>query len=327
MTKRNLRVQNTGAPSGITPARRRQAGELLNRMVSLDHAGDAPVAEFAREQLRAKARSMGMRLVSFTVTEESIPDPALEALPRADYQRVAAISRDMRRRPEKHAEELARLVKKYPRIPMLRNHLAGALEAAGQRDAAARVVAETAREFPTYFFAFCNHVMLLITAGRTDEARALVETGPRGPVFTLTDFDPTRDTFHISEAISHAAMVGRYMLATGRIEAAEVQLEILRQAAPQSPQYRSLAAAMGRTDDDLLALSAALLRMAAEHQQRGERRRKGEPAKNARKSARNPSRVTVTTPRKGAGAPKEKAAPDPKPSVEAGPYLFAADRA
>lgn len=242
-------------------------------MSALDVAANEPAAEEARERLRSQARAMGMRLVSFTVTEEPIPDPALAALPAADLRRIAAISRDMRTRPERHVSELERLVAKHPHIPMLRNHLAGALEAAGQRDRAAQIISDIARQFPTYFFAFCNHVMMLVSEGRIEEARGLVETGPRGPVLTLVDFDPSRDTFHISEAISHAAMVGHYMLATGRREAAEIQLKMLRDTAADSPQTRSLAAAMGRTDD-LLDLAAALLRMAAE---RG--RRKGGPAK------------------------------------------------
>jgi len=243
---------------------------------------------------------MGMRLVSYTVTEEPIPDPLLEALPREDYERIAVISRDMRTRPQKHLTELERLVEKFPNIPMLRNHFAGALEAAGQRDRAAAIVQETAREFPTYFFAFCNHAMLLVAEGKIEEARALVETSPRGPVFTLTDFDPTRDTFHISEAVSHAAMVGHYMLATGRIDAAEVQLEVLRKTAPHSPQFRSLARAMGQTDDDLIDLSAAILRLAADLKRRTERRKV--------RAEKKPGRTARTKPQSDAGMPKRSSA-------------------
>lgn len=245
-------------------------------MAAIDHATDQASAESARDRLREQARALGMRLVSFTVTEDPIPDPALDSLPPADLRRIAAISRDMHARPQRHVAELERLTAEYPHIPMLFNHLAGALEAAGQRDRAVQIISETARRFPTYIFAFCNHVMMLVSQGKIEEARSLVETGPRGPIFTLVDFDPMRDTFHISEAISHAAMVGHYMLATGRRGAAEAQLKMLRESAADSPQYRSLAAAMGRTDD-LLELAAALLRIAAERD-----RHKVRPTKRAR---------------------------------------------
>lgn len=278
-------------------------------MSSLDNAGESPVVDVAREQLREQAKSMGMRLVSFTVTEEPIPDPSLEALPRADYERIAVISRDMRTRPQKHLAELERLVAKYPHIPMLRNHFAGALEAAGHRDRAAAIVSDAAREFPTYFFAFCNHVMLLVAEGRIEEARNLVELGPRGPVFTLPDFDPTRNTFHISEAISHAAMVGQYMLATGRFEAAEFQLDILRKTAPDSPQCRGLARAMGEADDHLLALSASLLRTAAALQRRAERRKA--------QATKRSGRTTRSNPRGDAGGQKSKAPRASAPSSNA----------
>ncbi len=285
-------------------------------MTALDHAGESLAVDAAREQLRKQAKSMGMRLVSFTVTEKPIPDPSLEALPRADHERIAVISRDMRTRPQEHLAELKRLVAKYPHIPMLRNHFAGALEAAGQRGRAAEVVAETAREFPTYFFAFCNHVMLLVAEGKIEEARTLVEGGPRGPVFTLTDFDPTRETFHISEAISHAAMVGHYMLATGRLDAAKVQLEMLQETAPNSPQFRSLARAMGQTHDDLVGLSAALLRMAADHQRRSERRKA--------RAEKKPGRTTRAKPQSDAGIPKVRAPHSSATSGDAGAGLFQA---
>ncbi len=188
---------------------------------------------------------MDMRLVSFTITEEPIHDPALEALPAADRKRIAAVSRGMHIRPQRYLAELKRLAARYPHIPMIQNHLAGALNAAGKRKQAARVLADTAQRFPTYVFGFCNHIMKLIATGQIEAARLLVETGPRGPVFTLVDFDPTRDTFHISEAVSYAAMVGFYMLATDRYEAAKVQLEMLYQSAPDSLQCHSLATAMG----------------------------------------------------------------------------------
>ena len=213
-----------------------------------------------------------MRLVSFTVSREPLQDPVLEALPRAEYERIIAISHDMRTNPRKHLAELRRLVERHPRIPLLRNQLAGALDAAGERAQAAAIVAETAHEFPTYVFAFCNHVMMLVSDGRIEQARALVETGPRGPVFTLIDFDPTRDTFHISEAMAHAAMVGHYMLATGRFDAAEFQLDVLEKTAPDSPQYRNLARAMGRGDGDRLDLPGAVRRLSAQSKRQSERR-------------------------------------------------------
>lgn len=260
-------------------------------MSALDHVdagGTNPAMNITRQRLQEKAASMGMRYMSVTVTTEPIPDPALDALPRSDLDRIIAIARDMYTRPEAHVDELERLAAKYPHIPTLRNHLAGALEASGQRKRAEQLIAQTAREFPTYLFAFCNYVMMLLVDGKVDEAREMVEIGARGPVLTLWDFDPTRDTFHISEAISHAAMVGHYMLATGRHEAAKVQLDILKQTAPESPQYRSLAAAMKRCKDPL-TLMAAVLMAKAQAELRAERR----AAKAKKQGAGTPDRSSA----------------------------------
>lgn len=309
-SKSKRRQTRRTEPTTITPARRRSASELLGKMPALDHAGEHPVIDLARERLREQAAVMGMRFVGFTVTEAPIPDPALDALPRADYERIAKISREMYSRPQVHVAELERLVAKHPHIPMLRNHLAGALEAAGKRERAESLIEQTAKEFPTYFFAFCNHVLFLIADRRIDEARARVETGPRGPVFTLTDFDSTRDTFHISEAVSHAAMVGRYMLATGRREAAEVQLKMLSELAPQSPQYHCLASAMSREEDHIGFAAALLLKKAVS----GLREELGaaKTRKQVKRPRKKPSIQQASTDKLSDGAPVVR---EPEPQL------------
>lgn len=244
---RHISSRTPSAPkSEVTPEVRKRGARLLRQYADIDSAGDDPVIVRSRESLREQAQALGLRFVTVTIVEEPIPDPAIEALPRAERERIEAISHDMYKRPETHMAELERLVARHPHIPMLRNHLAGALNAAGARDQANELIAETARLFPTYVFGLCNHVLTLISQGMIDEARAIVETGPRGPLFVLSHVDPTREVFHISEAISHAAMVGHYMLASGRLEAAAVQLKILKQSGPDSSQCRSLASAMRR---------------------------------------------------------------------------------
>lgn len=248
---------------------------------------------------------MGLRIVSLTITEEPIPCAGMESIAGSDRDRIEAITREMFTRPGAHVAELESLSKKYPRVPMLRNHLAGAMEAAGRGEEARRVIERTAREYPTYVFAFCNHVMNLLSDGLIEEARVLVETGRRGPVLTLPDFDPTRDTYHVSEAVAHASMVGHYLLATGRRDWAGVQLEILKKTAPKSAAYRRLAAAM-KQDPDKLAVVAALLRLKAELDHR-EERKAARRAKDAR--AGEVLRRTAG----GESRPARKGKSDPKP--------------
>ena len=222
----------------------RRASELLEHMNSLEAAKPSPTLNSARQRLQHEAASLGLKLKGLTITNEPVPDPAFKTLPKKDLARIEVISRAMKTSPAQYALEIELLIVRFPHIAMLRNQLAGAYAAAGRMDRAESVVAQTVKDFPTYVFAFCNHIKILLSTGEIEAARALVETGPRGPVFMLSDFDASRDTFHISEAVAQLTMVGHYMIATGRPDVARVQLDVLRHLAPDSVDTRNLAAAL-----------------------------------------------------------------------------------
>lgn len=261
------------------PSHKQQASGRLARMALPDHAGESPQVNVARDQIRDGARAMVMQIVSFAVTEDPIPDSAFDEVLQDDIRRISQISSEMHARPQAHVAALETLVAKYPRIPMLRNHLACALDVAGEHDRANRLITELVREFPTYVFAICSQVMRLIADDRMEEARVLIETGPRGPLFVLTAVDPAHDVFHVSEVIAHTAMVGHYMLATDRPEAAEVQLEALKSVAPRSKQTERLSSALKHYKDNAPLLQA-LTRMKLDAEKRAARRR-AKQAKNS----------------------------------------------
>jgi hypothetical protein len=244
-------------------SRKRTAQDILNRMSALDHAGDHPAAERERARLREEAAATGLRLVSMAITHEPLPDPLVEALPRTTRRRLDALSHAMYTEPAAHLDELRSLAAEHPKIPIFRNYLAVALKAAGRRDEAKAVLATTSREFPLYVFGYCNYIINLLADGEIEEARKLAETGPRGPVFTLNDFDPTRTTFHFTEVIAHANMVGRYMLATDRPDAAKDQVRMLRELDPECQHASSLEASI--LERGLLLRLADKLRSEIEH--------------------------------------------------------------
>lgn len=245
---------------------------------------------------------MGLRLERLTITTEAIPDPALESIPAPDRKRIDAIWGDRHTGPQKHVGELKDLIARHPHIPMLWNHYAIALEASGQSAEAFRIIEETARKFPGYIFGLCNYVMVLLDTGRLDEARAIVEPESQRSLLSLIGVDPARSTFHITEAVAHASMAGHYLLATGRREAAVVQLEMIEQLAPDGPECRSLAIQMS-DDDTVLDLAAELLLRAA-----GLRRVKRSSGAGV---ARNPARNKP--PRASAKKQNREEAPAPKP--------------
>lgn len=194
-----------------------------------------------QERLESEAAKVGLTLRSFKVTLEPIPDPAVEALSKAEQKQIDRISRAMYDDPAALDDQLVALVAKHPHIPMLRNHLACALNARGEHERAAEVNEETVRLFPDYIFGFANHVMTLMAYDDLDAARALLETGPRGPLLFVGAFAPERTVFHVTEILCYCGMVGHYLLATDRLEAAKVQLQMMESVLPDHPQTRGLA--------------------------------------------------------------------------------------
>jgi predicted Zn-dependent protease len=213
---------------------------LLDEMAALDELGDTPEAEAARAAVRARASAAGLSLLSFTITEEPIPDPLIERLPRKQRDRIERVSHRMFEDPAPLVAELEELVAQHPGIPMLRNHLAGALQASGQAERAAALIEETARLFPDYLFGFTNRVVWLVQGGRLDEARALLEPEGGPSRMSFAAFDPGREVFHLTEVVCYTATVGHYLLSTGRRREAERQLAMCREIAPGHPQTLAL---------------------------------------------------------------------------------------
>ncbi len=213
---------------------------LLTAMAALDDVEDTPGVEAERAALRARAEAVGVRLMSFMITEEPIPDPAIERLSKRERDRIERVTHGMFQDPASQVGELEELVARHPGLPMLRNHLAGALQAAGEIERAGAMIEETAGRFPDYLFGFANWVMWLVQEGRSDEARALLEPegGPGRMGFAA--FDPGREVFHLTEVVCYTATVGHYLLTTGRRREAERQLAMCREIAPGHPQTLAL---------------------------------------------------------------------------------------
>lgn len=234
------------AVGGSAGAGRADTDALLEQMAALDRLGGTPKAEAARTAVRARANAAGMLLYSCTITEDPLPDPAIDRLGKKQRDRIERVTHRMFEDPASLVRELEELVAKHPTIPMLRNHLAGALRASGENARSAAMVEETARLFPDYLFGFANWVMRLVQERRLDEAQALLEPegGPGRMGFMA--FDPRREVFHLTEVVAYTTMVGHYLLSTGRRKEAVRQLAMCRELAPEHPQTLALA---GRAEE------------------------------------------------------------------------------
>lgn len=229
-----------------TPSRTRRLpqklklGDLLAATVVLHPFDDDPAAHAANNELRQAAEN-GSQLANIEITKDPLPDPAVDSLPPIEQERIKGITRQIIVNPAPLVAHLEMMVQQYPHIPLLHNHLAGALNAAGQYDRAATVIAKMYAQFPDYIFGFANQIMTLLGRGAVDEARRLIEPDPpRRPLFLPTSFAPTRDVFHVAEVVCYCAMVGHYLISTDRAAGAKSYLDMCRHLAPDHAQTRSL---------------------------------------------------------------------------------------
>lgn len=226
--------------------------------------------------------SEGLQLVEMKIVDEPIPDPTVDAMPKEDRLRLEELQPKVFKNPGRLLKELEALAARNPRVPKLQNFLLAALQATGDHKRAAEVCARTVRDFPSYVFGFCTLVQMKVGEGKLDEARALVEQGPNGPRFLLPQFDPSRDTFHVSELVAYTSMVGRYLAARGRVEEAVAQLEMMEEIAPGCRQAEALCEAIERAELSGL-LTSMTERLLAEQKPRAPRKKAGGATKPPRR--------------------------------------------
>jgi len=219
------------------------ARRLTEQYSALSERKPHPLIEKTMQSIRDKMQRMGMGIVSYEITDEPLLDPAIAALPEADQRQIDAVAQGTFDSPAALRRAAEDLIERFPNIAVLWNQCYRAAAELEEFTRAEEIAAEMMARFPRYVFGFCNYVMALLHSGtdRIEEARALVETGPRGPLFLLAAFDPSRTLFHVSEVRAYAMMAGRYLVATGRLDAARVQLEMLKDAAPDEPQTKAFA--------------------------------------------------------------------------------------
>lgn len=224
----------------------------------------------------------GQLLVEINIVDGPMPDPAVDAMSREDRLRLEELQPKVMKNPGRVLKELEELAARNPRVPKLQNFLMVALEAKGDRKRAAEVCERTVREFPTYVFGFCTLVQMKVREGKLDEARALVEQGPNGPRYILGQFDPSRDTFHVSELVAYTGMVGGYLAACGRVEEAAAQLGMMEDVMPGCRQAEALAHAIEAAELSGL-LKSMTERLLAEKKPRAPRKKAGGAPKPPRR--------------------------------------------
>lgn len=127
--------------------------------------------------------------------------------------------------------ELEALRARYPRIPLIWNHLGAALGAAGDQASAERLLEEMYREFPDYLFGFVSYVRLCILRGEMDVAEELI-----GRKLFIGAMYPDRERFHVSEVLAYTSVVIEYLFMKGEVDKARPSFTIMEELGPDHPE-------------------------------------------------------------------------------------------
>lgn len=233
---------------GRTPQQRRREREykLTNRRrLEVERHREAELAS-----LRQEVRAHGLDAVTFTIHHDPMPDPLMDALPKADLAEIKRRGGDLLGNPLAHKAFIDGLIERHPHVPTFWNWRMNCHGRAGDIASADRLAEEMFDTFPDYLFGIAQWITTLVQRGRIDEAtRAL-----RGRL-GLTAWWPHRRDYHATEFVAFNAALGCYFAAIGNIPAARDHLDMIAEVLPDHPGVRVLermilvAAVRGLGDD------------------------------------------------------------------------------
>lgn len=176
-----------------------------------------------------------VHVTTYEITTEPLPERRYEQLPRRVKDAIEQLYYEAQRRPRKAIPKLRKLIKKYPNVPILYNHLVVAYSYAGQPTKAEAVTRENYKRNPDYLFARVNYAELCLAKGDYEEIGEIFEHK-----FDLKLLYPERNRFHISEVANFMGLIGLYLVESGEREAAEKYDESLQQIALDYPMAKRL---------------------------------------------------------------------------------------
>jgi len=186
-----------------------------------------PLAKMSKRQIAAR----GLREFTFVVTDDALDDaPWWSALTEEQIDEIHAFDERYRRSPGDHLEEAEEMVRRFPEVPKLHQHLSVALEAKGLKEQAYAKMLEIYQRFPDYLFGKTSYVNYLIARGRTDEADAVFQGS-----YLISDFVGGRTRFHPSEWVTYFVTLSRLLVATDRKAQAQPIVEMLMNEYPNHP--------------------------------------------------------------------------------------------
>lgn len=197
-------------------ARSRRSASLSGlRLIGANRNNDEPVV---------------LHLLDFEITDEPIPDPALNRLRPEDRDRIMEAGSKVMEGAADQVRILERLAQEFPTVPKVYNFLMVAYNNAGQYDKAEECAEDTYCRFPNYLFGMANYAHTLLRRGLVRQVGEILQNR-----FSIHLWITNRKRYHVSEFVSFNGLMARYFAATGEYEVAERYYKMLLEVAPDHP--------------------------------------------------------------------------------------------
>jgi len=191
-----------------------------------------------KKQTQIKNRTLtaqNLKVLEYGITYEALKDQKLEKLPVEVKGRLEYLYDMIFHNPKKAILELESLIERYPYIPQFYNYLSSAYLNIGELEKMESIVLESYEKFPDYLFSRLNYAQYCLSKGEYDEIPKIFNNK-----FDLKLLYPRRNTFHISEVVHFAGVIGYYHAKIGKNQVAKVFYNMLRQLAPKHQMTKML---------------------------------------------------------------------------------------
>ncbi len=176
-----------------------------------------------------------VNVIEYAIIDGPLEDKWSKRIPSHVRTQLEHISLTIRLHPQQAISELSKLIKNYPKIPVLYNHLSHAYERSGDPSSRDANVLECYKKFPTYLFAQINYAQYCLAKGDPEKIPKIFSNK-----LDLKLLYPQRTTFHISEYTGFMGMIGLYYVLIGKLDCAKQHYKALKCVAPRHSSTKRL---------------------------------------------------------------------------------------
>ncbi|ADE15867.1 hypothetical protein Nhal_2801 [Nitrosococcus halophilus Nc 4] len=175
-----------------------------------------------------------LQIISYEITDEPMPGPAYERLPKSVKDQLDRIYHEvLLQKPKEAIAILQPLIEQYPDVPQLYNCLHSAYQVLGDRGNAQRMLKETLERFPDYLFGRIAYATDCLQQGEPEKVPEIFDGH-----YELKLLYPKRKLFHISEVRGFYSVMAWYFHTQGETSRAETYYELMRQLDPDHRNTR-----------------------------------------------------------------------------------------